>query len=137
AGFWLDVAHPRFWLLHTKSNAKPAQATLRRIVTSTKRLDYAWLPRRQLRSIQQSFRPFGFRLGFDERPFYTGYDLVELGEPTHKLSVEHAGVGAEEIYHLLYDSSLTRRAMAVSEVAFWDRSSEGSQVLRLSRDGRL
>lgn len=138
AGFWVDTANPRFWLLHSKTNAKPAGAALRRLVMSNKRLDVGWLPRTQLRAVQRSFRPFGFRLGFDERPFYSSYtDLVELAEPTHKLTVEHAGVGADQMYDLLHDSPLTRRAMAVSEVAFWDRSEEGTQILRLSREGRL
>lgn len=136
-GFWVDAANPRFWLFHTKSNAKPAQAALRRLVHGTKRLDNGWLPRTQLRRVQSDFRPFGFRLAFDERPFYYGYDVVELAEPTHKLNLEHAGVGAEQMYRLLHESAITRRAMAVSEVAFWDRSAEGTQVLRLSRDGRL
>src|SRR5437588_9731391 len=113
AGFWLDAANPRYWLLHTKSNAKPAQAALRRLISASKRLDHGWLPRAQLRSIQQFFMPFGFRLGFDERPFYAGYDVVELAEPTHKLSVEHAGVGADEISALLNGSQSTRRAIAV------------------------
>jgi hypothetical protein len=139
AGFWLDTANPRFWLLHSKSNAKPAQAVLRRLILGTKSLDYAWLPRTQLRLLQSTFQPFGFRLRFDERPFYAHHesDLVELAEPTHRLNVEHAGVGSEEMYDLLYDSKITRRAMAVSEVAFWDRSQEGTQILRLSREGRL
>lgn len=138
AGFWVDTANPRFWLLHSKSNAKPAQAVLRNLTSGTKRIDHGWLPRTQLRRLQRAFRPFGFRLGFDERPFYSRYsDLVELAEPTHKLNVEHAGVGAEEMYDLLYQSAVTRRAMAVSEVAFWDRSEEGTQILRLSREGRL
>jgi hypothetical protein len=138
AGFWVDAANPRYWLLHSKSNAKPAQAALRRLVLGTKRLDYGWLPRTQLRAVQAAFRPFGFRLGFDERPFYARYtDLVELAEPTHKLNLEHAGVGAEQMYGLLQESPITRRAMAVSEVAFWDRSGEGTQILRLNREGRL
>jgi len=137
-GFWVDSANPRFWLLHTKNNAKPAQAALRRLVHAAKTLDHGWLPRRQLRQIQSRFRPFGFRLSFDERPFYSGYDVVELSEPTHKLNVEHAGVGAEQIYGVLNQSGVTRRAMALSEVAFWERrGDEGTQVLRLSRDGRL
>jgi hypothetical protein len=137
AGFWLDIAHPRFWLLHSKSNAKPAQQALRAAISATPHLDRGWLPRSRLRHVQHAFRPFGFRLGFDERPFYRGEDVIELQEPTHKLNVEHAGVGAESVYDLLQGSDVTKRAMAVSEVAFWERSPSGTQLLRLSREGRL
>ena len=138
AGFWLDQANPRFWLLHSKSNAKPAQQALRALIASTPDLDRGWLPRNQLRNVQHAFQPFGFRLGFDERPFFRrGQDVVELEEPTHKLSVEHAGVGAERMYGLLQGSEVTKRAMAVSEVAFWQRALGGTQLLRLSREGRL
>jgi hypothetical protein len=137
-GFWIDVANPRFWLLHTKTNASPAAVALRRLVGHTPRLDTAWLPRNQLRSVQSSFRPFGFRLGFDERPFYRSeVDMLELEEPTHKLNVEHAGVGAEGIYELLETNELTRRAMAVAEVSFWRQTGEGTQLMRLTRQGRL
>src|SRR5690606_10302067 len=98
----------------------------------------AWLPRNQLRSVQSRFKPFGFRLGFDERPFYRReVDMLELEEPTHKLNVEHAGVGAERIYQLLEANELTRRAMAVAEVAFWKSSGDGTQLMRLTRQGRL
>jgi hypothetical protein len=137
AGFWVDSANPRFWLLHSKSNAKPAQQALRTLLSAIPALDRGWLPRGQLRGVQHIFRPFGFRLGFDERPFYRGHDVVELQEPTHKLNVEHAGVGAESMFALLEGSEVTRRAMAVSEVAFWERSAIGTQLLRLSREGRL
>lgn len=137
AGFWLDTANPRFWLLHSKTTAKPAQQALRLLIGSSPDLDQGWLPRSQLRSVQSAFRPFGFRLGFDERPFYRGRDVFELAEPTHKLNVEHAGVGAEDMYELLETSEVTKRAMAVSEVAFWDRSAAGTQLLRLTRNGRL
>lgn len=137
-GFWVDVANPRFWLLHTKTNASPAGTALRRLVGHSPRLDTAWLPRNQLRSVQSRFKPFGFRLGFDERPFYRReVDMLELEEPTHKLNVEHAGVGAERIYQLLEANELTRRAMAVAEVAFWKSSGDGTQLMRLTRQGRL
>jgi hypothetical protein len=137
-GFWIDTANPRFWLLHTKTNAKPSYAVIRRLVGGGAGLDVAWLPRHQLRSVQHAFRPFGFRLGFDERPFYRRErDAVGLDAPTHRLNVEHAGVGADDTYELLATSPLTRRAMAVSEVAFWDRTPDGTQILRLSREGRL
>jgi hypothetical protein len=138
AGFWVDVANPRFWLLHTKTKAKPAGVALRRLLLMNTGLDAAWLPRSQLRQVQHTFRPFGFKLAFDERPFYNrDTDVVELREPTHKLAIEHAGVGAEEMYALLEERELTRRALAVSEVSFWDRTSEGVQVMRLTREGRL
>lgn len=137
-GFWVDLANPRFWLLHGKMNAVPAATALRRFVGHSPRLDTAWLPRNQLRAVQTVFRPFGFRLGFDERPFYgREVEMLKLEEPTHKLNVEHAGVGAEGIYNLLETNELTRRAMAVAEVAFWESSAEGTQLMRLTRQGRL
>lgn len=137
AGFWVDTAHPRFWLLHAKTKATVTRQALRRLVSRNSHLDVAWLPRQQLRSVQHTFNPFGFRLGFDERLFYRGRDVAELSEPTHKLNVEHAGVGAEGFYRLLETDDLTRRAMAVAEVAFWERTPEGTQIMRLSREGRL
>lgn len=137
AGFWVDTANPRFWLLHSKTKAKPTTHALRGLIAHNPRLDVAWLPRHQLRSVQHSYNPFGFRLGFDERLFYKGRDVAELQEPTHKLAVEHAGVGAEGMYALLEGNELTRRAMAVAEVAFWERGEVGTQIMRLGRDGRL
>ncbi len=137
AGFWVDTANPRFWLLHAKTKAKPTKQALRRLIAQSPSLDVAWLPRNQMRRVQHTFSPFGFRLGFDERLFYKGRDVAELQEPTHKLAVEHAGVGAEAMYELLEGNELTRRAMAVAEVAYWERSDEGTQIMRLSRDGRL
>lgn len=137
AGFWVDTANPRFWLLHAKTKADATRQALRRLVANNPRLDVAWLPRHQLRRLQHRFRPFGFRLGFDERLFYKGRDVAELEEPTHKLAVEHAGVGAEGMYELFEANDLTRRAMAVAEVSFWERGSAGTQLMRVSRDGRL
>lgn len=137
AGFWVDTANPRFWLLHAKTKADPTRQALRRLVTHNPQLDVAWLPRHQMRLLQHQFIPFGFRLGFDERLFYKGRDIADLEEPTHKLAVEHAGVGAESMYALFEANDLTRRAMAVAEVAFWERGDAGTQVMRLSRDGRL
>lgn len=90
-----------------------------------------------MRRVQHSFNPIGFRLGFDERLFYARHDVTQLIEPTHKLSVEHAGVGAEAMYGLLEHSDVTRRALAVAEVSFWEATESGSQILRLTRDGRL
>lgn len=137
AGFWVDTANPRFWLLHAKTKADPTRQALRRLVAHNPELDVAWLPRHQMRLLQHRFSPFGFRLGFDERLFYKGRDIADLEEPTHKLAVEHAGVGAESMYELFEANELTRRAMAVAEVAFWERGNSGTQVMRLSRDGRL
>ena len=137
AGFWVDAANPRFWLLHSKTKARPTTHAVRRMIAHNPRLDVAWLPRNQMRHVQHSYSPFGFRLGFDERLFYQGRDVAELQEPTHKLAVEHAGVGAEGMYALLESNELTRRAMAVAEVAFWERGDGGTQIMRLSRDGRL
>lgn len=137
AGFWVDTANPRFWLLHSKTKAKPTTHALRGLIAHNPRLDVAWLPRNQMRHVQHTYSPFGFRLGFDERLFYQGQDVAELQEPTHKLAVEHAGVGAEGMYALLEGNELTRRAMAVAEVAFWERGDVGTQIMRLSRDGRL
>lgn len=136
-GFWADIAHPRYWLLHSKNRAVPAQNALKALLATSADLDQGWLPRNQLRRIQQTFRPFGFRLSFDERPFYKGDDVAELEEPTHRLAVEHAGVGSESMYELLRSHDLTRRAMAVSEVAFWDRSHDSTQLMRLTRGARL
>ena len=136
-GFWVDAANPRFWLLHAKTKADATRQGLRRLVAHNPRLDFAWLPRHQLRQLQHLFNPFGFRLGFDERLFYKGRDVAELEEPTHKLAVEHAGVGAEGMYALFEASDLTRRAMAVAEVSFWERGDAGTQLMRVSRDGRL
>jgi len=136
-GFWIDTADPRFWLLHSKTKATPTRQALRRLVAHNPHLDLAWLPRDQMRQVQHSFNPFGFRLGFDERLFYERSDVTQLQEPTHKLSVEHAGVGAEAVYRLLEESDVTRRAMAVAEVAFWEPTESGSQIMRLTRDGRL
>jgi len=137
AGFWIDTANPRFWLLHSKTKAAPTRQALRRLVAHNPRLDVAWLPRDQMRRVQHSSNPFGFRLGFDERLFYERRDVTQLEEATHKLSVEHAGVGAEAMYGLLENSDVTRRALAVAEVAFWESTERGGQILRLTRDGRL
>lgn len=137
AGFWVDTANPRFWLLHAKTKADPTHKALRRLVARNPSLDVAWLPRQQLRRFQHRFRPFGFRLGFDERPFTRGHDVAELEEPTHKFALEHRGVGAEPMYSMLEGSELTRRAMAVAEVAFWERTERGTQEMRVSREGRL
>lgn len=137
AGFWIDVANPRFWLLHSKTKAKPTTLAMRRLIAHNPHLDVAWLPRHQMRRVQHNYNPFGFRLGFDERLFYQGRDVAELQEPTHKLAVEHAGVGAEGMYALLEGNQLTRRAMAVAEVAFWESGDAGTQLMRLGRDGRL
>jgi hypothetical protein len=136
-GFWVDTANPRFWLLHAKTKADATRLALRRLVSSNPRLDHAWLPRHQLHSFQHRFRPFGFRLGFDERLFYKGRDVADFQEPTHKLAVEHAGVGAEGMYELFETNVLTRRAMAVAEVSFWEHGEAGTQLMRVSRDGRL
>lgn len=137
-GFWVDLGDPRFWLLHAKTNATPSASLIKALRASGAALDVAWLPRNQLRSIQHLFNPSGFRLGFDERPFYRGgRQSLNLEDPTHKLNVEHAGVGADQTFDLLAGSDLTRRAMAVSEVAFWDRVHENTQLLRLNREGRL
>jgi hypothetical protein len=136
-GYWVDFAHPRYWLLHSKNRAAPAQNALKALLAGSGHLDQGWLPRNQLRRIQQTFRPFGFRLSFDERVFWRGDDVAELEEPTHRLAVEHAGVGSEGMYELLRSHHLTRRAMAVSEVAFWDRSHGSTQLMRLTRGGRL
>ena len=137
AGFWVDSANPRFWLLHAKTKATVTRQALRRLTARNPHLDAAWLPREQLRRMQHSFSPIGFKLGFDERPFYKGRDVAELKEPTHKLRMEHAGVGAEGVYRLLEQDDRTRRAMAIAEVAFWERTESGTQDMRLTREGRL
>src|SRR4051812_14899329 len=52
AGFWVDLANPRFWLLHSKTKAASTQLALRRLVGAANGLDVAWLPRNQLRLLQ-------------------------------------------------------------------------------------
>lgn len=136
-GFWVDTADPRFWLMHSKTKATPTRTALRRLVARNPRLDVAWLPRGQMRNVQHQFEPLGFRLGFDERAFYKRQDVTQLSEPTHKLSVEHAGVGAESVYELLEQSDVTRRALAMAEVTFWEAADGGNQIMKLTRDGRL
>ena len=44
AGFWLDSAKPRFWLLHSKTTAKPAQQALRLLIGSSQTSTEAGFP---------------------------------------------------------------------------------------------
>lgn len=111
-GLFIDVLDPRFWLIHSMSNAARVQRLLHALVWRSPDLDWCWFSQDVLNRMQGDGETRWFRSDF------RGDELLAGGPAgARRLKVQLEGDNAEELLRILQRSAAYQSSAALTTVA--------------------
>ena len=115
AEFYVDASDHRFWILHSISNSRKADAILHRVVANDSHLDSAWLPMQLLERVADMGQFKGLHLDYDHREV-PDVEFDVPGAPVEYLKMQLWGSRAQEVLRILRQPDAFANATTLSKV---------------------
>jgi hypothetical protein len=125
---YIDIANPRFWLVHSMSASRAVDYLIDRLVAAGPELDRAWLPADLLESVSRmgSFRGLG--LDYDRRAI-PDVDFADPEAGVEFLKMQLWGNKAADVLGILrrHDAFPKETTLAKVKVKYWQDAAEADE----------
>lgn len=117
---YLDLANPRFWLLHSMSGSSAVDYVVDRLVTAGPEIDHAWLPADLLARVSTLGDFRGLSLDYDRRQV-PDVDFSDPAAPVEFLKMQLWGNKAADVLRILSSETAFphETTLAKVKIKYW------------------
>jgi hypothetical protein len=137
---YVDIANPRFWLLHSMSGSSAVDYVVERLISDGPELDHAWLPADLLERVSTLGDFRGLSLDYDRRQV-PDVDFSDPAAPVEFLKMQLWGNKAADVLRILRSEAAFphETTLAKVKVKYWQdpESSDEFTLDDVKFDGKV